>query len=419
MISADDPTGPGPDGVHYGDGVVWTGTEWVNVDRVQGPPGETGPAGPTGPAGAPGAAGAQGVQGLQGTTGPQGATGPAGAQGAPGPAGASQGAYPLEWKTSTAATDPAHGFIKANTATAATYTAIYTSVYDKNGQALVTLNELDAGDGIFLYEAGQISTWNQYELTGAPTLHGAPTEWATIPVTYVATGPLPFTPAGNTQVLLTTPLTGEPGPPGTPGAQGPQGIPGTTGPQGIQGIQGVAGPQGDPGEPGGSLMSAFWTYANTTTAPPTAGQIRTDTGMTVLWINETDTDGMVRALGLASISPTAKIYVRASNGTSMDLQITGTPVDNGTYWTFPISVLTGSVTKGARTQLNFLLPTPTGLPSGGSTAQALTKTSGADYAVGWSNVVANVQGVAGIWTGTQAAYDAIGTKSPTTLYFVT
>ena len=67
--------------------------------------------------------------------------------------------------------------------------------------------------------------------------------------------------------------TGAPGPPGRPERPGP-GIPGATGPQGIQGATGPAGPtgatgaQGDPGEPGGSLLSAFWTYASTTTAPP-------------------------------------------------------------------------------------------------------------------------------------------------------
>ena len=35
----------------------------------------------------------------------------------------------------------------------------------------------------------------------------------------------------------------------------------------------------------------------------------------------------------------------------MDLEVTGTPVDSGTYWTIPVTVTTGSVTKGARTQL--------------------------------------------------------------------
>lgn len=32
--------------------------------------------------------------------------------------------------------------------------------------------------------------------------------------------------------------------------------------------------------------------------------------------------------------------------------------------------------------------------------------------------VANIQGVTGIWSGTQAAYDAIGTKVSTVLYII-
>jgi hypothetical protein len=60
-----------------------------------------------------------------------------------------------------------------------------------------------------------------------------------------------------------------------------------------------------------------------------------------------------------------------------------------------------------------------GVPTGGTTAQGLTKTSGTDYATAWTNIVANVQGVTGIWTGTQAAYDAIGTKTSTVLYVIT
>ena len=70
----------------------------------------------------------------------------------------------------------------------------------------------------------------------------------------------------------------------------------------------------------------------------------------------------------------------------MDLLITGTPTDAGTYWSFPVSVTSGTVTKGARTQFGILSPTPHGLPAGGSTGQALTKTSGADYAAGWTSV---------------------------------
>ena len=167
----------------------------------------------------------------------------------------------------------------------------------------------------------------------------------------------------------------------------------------------TAGPKGDPGEPGGSLLTAFWTFATATTAPPSSGQVRTNAGNTTLWIAEVDTDGMNRAAGLATAEAGDTIIVRAANGTAMDLLITGAPVDSGTYWTIPVSVITGTVTKGARTQIGILSPTPHGLPAGGTTNQVLGKTSAADYAVSWRDDVSG--GGGGITT--EDAVDAVAT----------
>ena len=138
------------------------------------------------------------------------------------------------------------------------------------------------------------------------------------------------------------------------GSVGPVGATGPAGATGATGPTGDPGPAGDPGETGGALLSAFWTYNTPTTAPPVPGNIRTDTGLTTMWVNETDMDGFNRAAGLATITAGMPIFVRAANGTRMDLMITGAPVDAGTYWTIPISVTSGAVTKGARTQLNFV-----------------------------------------------------------------
>ena len=200
--------------------------------------------------------------------------------------------------------------------------------------------------------------------------------------------------------LNTGPYVGPAGPEGPPGPQGepgpagadstvpgPQGEPGPPGADGADGadstVPGPQGEKGDPGEPGGSLLTAFWTYASTTTAPPASGQARTNSPITTLWLAETDTDGMNRAAGLATAEAGDTIIVRAANGTAMDLLISGTPVDSGTYWTFPVTVTTGTVTKGARTQFGILSPTPHGIPVGGDDGDVLTKTSSTDYAVAW------------------------------------
>lgn len=76
-----------PVGTASGDGLVWSGTEWVNVGPIRGPQGVAGNSGATGPQGAQGVTGATGpigATGPEGATGPQGETGPAGADGADG-----------------------------------------------------------------------------------------------------------------------------------------------------------------------------------------------------------------------------------------------------------------------------------------------------------------------------------------------
>ena len=190
-----------------------------------------------------------------------------------------------------------------------------------------------------------------------------------------------------------------PGPAGPQGEIGPQGEPGIQGPQGDPG---PAGEKGDPGEAGGSLLSAFWQFSSTTTAPPASGQVRTNAGNTQMWVAEVDTDGYNRQVGLATVAASSQVLVRAANGTAMDLQITGTPVDNGTYWTFPVSVITGAVTKGARTQLNFVASPVVGLPAGGTDGQVLTKTSSVDYASAWEDPTAGGGGIS-----TEDAVDAV------------
>jgi hypothetical protein len=83
-LIADPAPNDAPVGTLPGDGVVWTGTSWVNVGPIRGPQGSTGPAGvegatgpqgPAGPAGNDGQTGAIGATGAQGPTGPQGPAG--------------------------------------------------------------------------------------------------------------------------------------------------------------------------------------------------------------------------------------------------------------------------------------------------------------------------------------------------------
>jgi hypothetical protein len=195
--------------------------------------------------------------------GPAGEIGPIGPAGPAGEPGVSQGAYIYRWSTDIAATDPGHGNIKADTADAVTYTAIYASSYTTTEQAVVELARLAAGDIVYLYELGEVATWNRYEVSDAPINQAS--EWFELPVVYVGTGVMPFTPANNSRVELLLPVTGEPGPPGpagadsiVPGPVGPKGDPGppgadstVPGPAGADStVPGPPGPQGEPGPAG-------------------------------------------------------------------------------------------------------------------------------------------------------------------------
>lgn len=60
-----------------------------------------------------------------------------------------------------------------------------------------------------------------------------------------------------------------------------------------------------------------------------------------------------------------------------------------------------------------------GIPTGGTQGQVLAKTSNANYAAGWVNVLQGLNGVTGIWKGSQVQYDAIGAPSASVIYVVT
>ena len=127
--------------------------------------------------------------------GPPGPPGPPGPQGPPGFVVVQHG---YDWKTDTTATDPGYGFIKRN----ATSTELYVSVYDKAGQAIVALVELETGDRITLYESDAITNRVQYAVTGSIVNHGD--QWLTVPVAVVIT--IGFAPSNNDDVELFLPL---------------------------------------------------------------------------------------------------------------------------------------------------------------------------------------------------------------------
>lgn len=58
------------------------------------------------------------------------------------------------------------------------------------------------------------------------------------------------------------------------------------------------------------------------------------------------------------------------------------------------------------------------LPTGGTTGQVLAKASNTNYATGWVTALQGLNGTTGLWKGTQAQYDALGTPVSTVIYVI-
>ena len=111
-----------------------------------------------------------------------------------------------EWSTDTAATDPAHGFLKVDDGNPLIATEMYASAYDLAGDVVLALGSLQPGHRVRLQEAADQSAWARYVVTGPPVIHGSPREWVTVPVAYAANGPAGFTPGNNVQVVARLPV---------------------------------------------------------------------------------------------------------------------------------------------------------------------------------------------------------------------
>jgi hypothetical protein len=191
-----------------------------------------------GPEGPRGFTGPEGVQGPQGVMGPQGEQGIQGVEGAP---GTTVGSANYLWQDGTIATNPGHGYMRANNTDLALATEFYPSVYSEEGN-VVRLDQLEVGGIFLIYVRHVLETWNRYEVTAPVVIHD--NEWATIPCVFVESGALALDPSNGSELEMQTPIKGDPGP------MGPQGPIGPEGPQGIQGSQGIQGPIGDTGAEG-------------------------------------------------------------------------------------------------------------------------------------------------------------------------
>lgn len=191
------------------------------------------------------------------------------------------------------------------------------------------------------------------------------------------------------------------------------------------------------GEPASSqtLLSAYWQYHNTASAPPGPGEIRTASPVTTMWLSDVDNGGFNRDSRLSQVVSGDTIQLKGSDGSIFILRVNGTPVDNTTYWTYPVEVVSGAEggKKGTVIEVSLIVSTGSGgggvgpkgdkgdpgdpgtpgtpgaagagVPVGGLAGQALTKINSTNYNTQWTTL-----GVA-----THAATHASGGTDPVTL----
>lgn len=413
------PTGPqgpaGPQGLQGDQGIQGiqgpqgdTGPQGIQGDQglqgdqgIQGPQGDTGPTGPEGPQGIQGIQGLQGpagADGADGATGPTGPTGPQGPTGATGPAGA-DGADGADG-------DP--GLVWDNTNWNTSESFVVNTALKHNGSSYrciadhtSTVND-EPGIGvdwetkwIVLAEKGDTGAQGIQGPQGIQGIQGDQGPQGIQGVTG-DTGP---------QGLQGDP--GATGPQGDQGIQGPQGVQGPTGPQGIQGIQ------GDPGADGLDISwkTAGWVIStqyyvndavpyngsayiciqdhtsNAASEPETGGSwttywdplalkgdqgIQGDTGLALNWSEDPWSPGAVNYYVLDALEHNGTSWRCIADHTSAYANEPGTGPSSSAYW-FPVA------------ERGLVGPAGSGVPTGGTTGQLITKLSATDYDVAWQD----------------------------------
>ena len=169
---------------------------------------------------------------------------------------------------------------------------------------------------------------------------------------------------------------------GTSGNSGANGSSGTSGESGTSGISGTSGTSGANGQNG--LSNAFFNYiakTNITSGDPGSTHLiwnnATQINSSQLNVSDTDENSNNVDAFLANV-PSGSIILIQSQTSHLDFQKwqVGTAVDNTTYWTFPVTHITGSYSFGNNDTVLFIIAqTPSGT-SGTSGTSGVNGTSG-------------------------------------------
>ena len=348
----------------------WETINWEeNTGAVgpQGAQGETGPQGVQGIQGEIGPQGEQGEAGPQGTQGIQGETGPQGTQGVQGEAGP-QGVQGIQGETGPQGTQGVQG--------------------EAGPQGAQGIQGETGPQGVMGPQGAQgVGGDTAATITSAVTVANAYTDEQIATITGGTVGPQG--------------VQGETGPQGAQGEVGPQGTQGAqgeTGPQGVEGPQGETGPQGVQGETGPQ-------GAEGAQGPQGA---KGEQGSVSLPNAGYDINPVYISGGTAVACPTGSNSGWRRYVPSVNIGV----LEGPEYFDFHFSGSTNDydarirVKEGVSGECITIKPhaVPSGMPSSWDTNEL--------------GAIVTSKQILNIWTGTQAQYDAITTKSNLTLYII-
>jgi hypothetical protein len=378
---------------------VWSALPYASgIQGVTGPTGAQGSIGPTGPSGIQGSVGSTGPTGARGATGvdgPTGPTGPAGVTGPNGPTGATgvegpigatgpQGnfggaSFDYTFSTSTTNADPGAGFLRFNSATLSSATALYIDDADDAGNDIQSFlrtiddstsalkghfkiyNKTNSGD-FAIFTISSVTENTGYFTVDCSLISGA-TAFSNnedIVITFARTGDVGAQGVtGATGPTGAQGVTGATGPTGAQGTAGATGVQGVAGSQGIQGVTGVTGPTGAMG-PTGPQGTAGAQGITGSTGPTGAQGLTGNTGAAGP-VGATGVSGATGPTGVGLPTYTGNVVLNASSGVPLTVNNTGTDnsfvVNDATSDTTPFiidaagNVGVGTTTPGSRLEV--------------------------------------------------------------------
>jgi hypothetical protein len=170
--------------------------------------------------------------------------------------------------------------------------------------------------------------------------------------------------------------SGESGTSGTSGTSGSSGSSGTSGSNGTNGSSGTSGSNG-----ASNSLFNYRAKTNIISGDPTTEYIiwnnATQSSATSISISDTDQNGNNIDIFLSNLVSGTTITIQdQSDHTNYQTWLIGTPVDNSTYWTLPVTLVTSTYSFPNNHQVLFIITTTPSGTSGTSGSSGSSGTSG-------------------------------------------